>query len=178
MIEQLIALQAKVYANAAAKGFWEKGAEENRGERVMLIVSELGEALESHRKNRWAKNGATYVGMKNPAWEGYFKEYIKDTVEDELADVAIRILDYTGGFNVSLVDRDYRKESTGNFGHDLLRIVHYCICAYYEEPGKDWGYALAALIKFCEWWDIPLLQHVNWKFHYNTTREYKHGKKY
>jgi hypothetical protein len=106
-------------------------------------------------------------------------------VEDEIADAVIRILDYTAGWDIPLLEREYRKQSTGNFGHDVLRIVQYCLYAYHLDtddtvqfPGKDWGYVLTAIIKFCEWYNINLLQHVQWKMQYNRTRPHKHGKSY
>lgn len=66
---------------AREKGFWEK--ERNVGEMLMLIVSELGEAIEAHRT----------------ASHGLLK---KDTFEDELADTAIRLFDLCGGLGIDL----------------------------------------------------------------------------
>lgn len=66
---------------AREKGFWEK--ERNVGEALMLIVSELGEAIESHRSGEF--------GLEK-----------KDTFEDELADTAIRLFDLCGGLGIDL----------------------------------------------------------------------------
>ncbi len=89
-----------IYELNKAKGFWDN--ERNVGEMLMLIVSELGEAMEAHRKHQFSD------------WEGYhneegqngaseaFKANIKDTFEDEIADVAIRLLDLTGGLGIDL----------------------------------------------------------------------------
>ncbi len=41
------------HQNAKDKGFWDK--ERNIGELLMLITSELAEALEAHRKSRTSK---------------------------------------------------------------------------------------------------------------------------
>ena len=49
----------------------------------MLIVSELGEAVEAHRSGRF--------GLER-----------KDTFEDELADTVIRIFDLCGGLGIDL----------------------------------------------------------------------------
>ena len=49
----------------------------------MLIVSELGEAVEAHRSGRF--------GLAR-----------KDTFEDELADTVIRVFDLCGGLGVDL----------------------------------------------------------------------------
>lgn len=66
---------------ARKKGFWDK--KRNVGEMLMLIVSELGEAIESHRS-------------------GEFGLGRKDTFEDELADTAIRLFDLCGGLKIDL----------------------------------------------------------------------------
>lgn len=53
------------------------------GQKLALIQGELGEALEAHRKNRW--------GLEE-----------KDTFEDELADVFIRLMDLCGYFGIDI----------------------------------------------------------------------------
>jgi len=69
------------YKSSKEKGFWDK--ERNVGEALMLIVSELGEAIEAHRHGK--------LGLEE-----------KDTFEDELADTAIRLFDLCGGLNIDL----------------------------------------------------------------------------
>jgi NTP pyrophosphatase (non-canonical NTP hydrolase) len=87
-------LAQQIYIANKDKGFWDK--ERNVGEVLMLIVSELGEALEAHRKNRVAD------------WDAFenqnitFAVAIKDSFEDELADAVIRILDYCGGTGIDI----------------------------------------------------------------------------
>lgn len=81
-------LVEKAFENANNKGFWEDFAwpdnhcESNKlnaiGNRLMLIVSELGEALEALRKND------------------------EDNFKEELADVAIRLGDLCGGLGIDL----------------------------------------------------------------------------
>lgn len=72
---------AECHGNAKVKGFWDK--ERNVGEMLMLITSELGEAIEAHR-------------------HGQFGLEKKDTFEDELADTAIRLFDMCGGLGIDL----------------------------------------------------------------------------
>ena len=68
---------------AKEKGFWDK--ERNIGEALMLIVTELAEAMEAHRKQDQAN----------------FKE--------ELADTFIRLLDLCGGLNIDMEEEIYQK---------------------------------------------------------------------
>ena len=58
------------------QGFWEP---DNTGEKIALMHSELSEALEADRKNLDAEHIPGFTG-----------------VEEELADVIIRILDFAG----------------------------------------------------------------------------------
>lgn len=170
-----------MYETAKSKGFWPE--DRDKGEAAMLIVSELGEALEAHRKKHTAifhVGDPVYVyliGYDSKLFSQVFKTHVKDTLQDEIADTVIRLLDFCGGFKHELLYRDYRKESTGNFGHDLFRIIHYIDSAYHNGP-KDWGYVLSALLHFCSWYKIDIFQHVQWKMRFNTTREHKHGKDY
>jgi len=66
---------------ARDKKFWER--ERNVGEMLMLVVSELGEAIEAHRIGNFG------VGRK-------------DTFEDEIADAVIRLFDLCGGLGINL----------------------------------------------------------------------------
>lgn len=70
---------------AVSKGFWEK--ERNIGEALMLIVTELAEAMEAHR-------------IKD---EANFKE--------ELADTFIRLLDLCGGLKIDIEDEISKKSN-------------------------------------------------------------------
>lgn len=99
---------AKIYANNVNKGFWDK--ERNVGEMLMLVTSELSEALEADRKNRRANPEALQLLMdKGHTWEqskavfvDVFKDNVKDTFEDELADAVIRLLDIAEGMKIDL----------------------------------------------------------------------------
>ena len=99
-------LAQEIHANALDKGFWQKN--KNIPEKLMLIVSELGEACEALRNNNTFKNRVhdskevygKYVDQQEIAnaddWEGFvgnFQTFIKDSYEDELADTIIRLLD-------------------------------------------------------------------------------------
>lgn len=70
----------------------------NISEMLMLIVSELGEAQEALRKNK----RADMRGGINEMLPQVFEDYIKDTFEDELADVFIRLGDLCGYLNIDI----------------------------------------------------------------------------
>jgi len=79
-----------------AKGFYDR--EFNIGERLMQVVGELGEALESDRKGFHYKEN---LDDTNPS-EYNFMKMVKDSMEDELADAIIRLLDMVGYMNINI----------------------------------------------------------------------------
>ena len=100
---------------AVKKGFYE--SDRNIGELLMLIVSELGEALEAHRGEKFADwdifDSDCELDMEElraDAPEKYkieirnncFKLFIKDRFEDELADVFIRLADLCGYMGIDI----------------------------------------------------------------------------
>ncbi len=112
---ELNKLRDKIHENAKAKGFWDNPRE--IGTLLMLIVSELSEALEADRKQKYANNSAFYsqlrysglsledFNIQNPNYEWIktqFELYIKDSFEDELVDTIIRILDICGSKNIDI----------------------------------------------------------------------------
>jgi NTP pyrophosphatase (non-canonical NTP hydrolase) len=105
---------SQAHGMAKSKGFWE--GERNKSELLMLIVSELAEAMEALRKDHFADKVAAeslyqdiqvnlwddeYNIMDGP-WKAGFEANIKSSFEDELADVAIRLFDLCGGLGVDL----------------------------------------------------------------------------
>ena len=96
-------LAKEIHLNARSKGFFD--AEKNIGEMLCLIHSEVSEALEADRKNHYTKlkkdwyikgladpnYGASFCD--NEAFKKEFKNSVKNTFEDELADIMIRVMD-------------------------------------------------------------------------------------
>lgn len=93
------------HSNAVAKGFWDGGINIPRS--LLLIISELTEAMEADRGDRFAKVDEFNESIANTDntddnFSFAFKEKIKDSLEDELADAVIRIFDLAGGLNMDL----------------------------------------------------------------------------
>ena len=89
-------LAKEIHSNNVSKGFYLD--KKNIGEMLALIHSEVSEALEADRIDNYAEMDETlWEDMNRDLDEDYFehafKEYCKDTFEDELADIVIRVLD-------------------------------------------------------------------------------------
>ena len=96
-------LSQQIHENAKSKGFYE--GEKNTGEMLCLIHSEVSEALEADRKGKFTVLSEDWhlQGMANKnfgktfsdddVFKMRFEDSVKDTFEDELADIMIRVMD-------------------------------------------------------------------------------------
>lgn len=118
------AIAKEIHENNKNKGFYDEP--KNIGEMLCLIHSEVSEALEADRNGKYAQGNIVTINSfrVDEMFVADFKIGVKDTFEDELADIMIRVMD------------------------------------------------LAAFK------GINLEQHILAKMRFNSTREYKHGKKY
>ncbi len=174
-------LAAEINETAKASGFWD--TERNMGEMLMLIISELAEALEEHRTNK-SLFYLSYTGKP----EG---------IITELADAAIRILDtiYSQweeprhGYIRTHFKEEMKKQLMlatsktrehyvvgDNFGENLFRAS-----AFVVKAGANPMWLIPALVYIDrmalalggDLWDV-----ARKKMEYNKTRPYKHGKEY
>lgn len=100
-------LRDKAHLASKRKGFYDKPREV--GTALMLTVSELSEALEADRKGRYADLKTFELCKKSPKAKDdpeyiktMFEKLIKDTLQDEMADTVIRILDLCGHLNIDI----------------------------------------------------------------------------
>lgn len=99
----------QAYEMAKNNGFWD--TERNVPEMLMLVVSEVAEALEALRKDQRADPFIAEISYNDlehlndqskELWKKSFEDSIKSTFEDEIADVAIRLFDLCGGLGIDL----------------------------------------------------------------------------
>jgi NTP pyrophosphatase (non-canonical NTP hydrolase) len=92
-----------IHATVKAKGFWDKPRE--TGTLLMLIVTELSEAMEAYRNNKHA-NKISLVELlhdNNPkSFVKLFENFVKDTFEDEITDVFIQLFDFIGFLQIDI----------------------------------------------------------------------------
>ena len=195
-MKELNDLAKQIHQNAKDKGFWD--SPRNTGEIFMLIISELSEALEAHRKGRRADviyisklESDGYTWEDSPiSFNDAFLSKIKDTVEDELADAVIRILDFCfvreydleAILNMGSVMNCCNAKPTDNFGHNLMCISVTVGEAFLEQDKKSCGPLLGCAIKAIQSLEkhmgFDLIRHIELKMKYNATRERMHGKAY
>lgn len=92
--EQLNALKERAYKTAVEHGFHEE--EKSDAYWLGLVMSEAGEAINADRKGDHADTKGFEDGLAKFPPMDCFNAYIKDTVEDEIADIVIRLLDFAG----------------------------------------------------------------------------------
>lgn len=92
------------FDNARAKGFYENPP--SVAERIALIHSEASEALECDRKDRYCLMSPVGTKemqkQKDEEFVNDFRNYIKDTFEDEIADIVIRVMDLAASMSIDL----------------------------------------------------------------------------
>ena len=124
-MKDLNELRDKAYQCAVEHGWHE---EKHSNEHFLcLVISELMEAVEADRKDNHAdikyyenriSNSLICRGIlpSRPKEKGYeiaYRDFIKDTVEDELADACIRLFDLSGlnDINLGEISMDELKDS-------------------------------------------------------------------
>lgn len=105
----------------------------SKGQMLMLIVSEVAETLEANRGRTNTLNRKGFESdIKNGAETGYekhdnivfkegFERCIKNSEEDEIADIIIRCLDYCGGFNIDIdwhIEQKLKYNNLRAYKHD------------------------------------------------------------
>ncbi len=177
-------LAKEAFEDAKVKGFYDN--DPSNEHLLMLVITELAEAIEADRKGNRA-NLFMYEGSNKT--NEYYKAFINNTVESELADAVIRLLSlvgYRGIYTYTDINNTCDKVSkTYGFISDVFKhkafveIIYYIIYGIYTSEFKN-GICLAVsdIENLCKHLNIDLWYHVELKMKYNKSREILHGKKY
>lgn len=181
-------LAKKAFENAKEKGFHEKPNTD--AHLLMLVACELAEAVEADREGR-RSDRRTYNFLLQEYGEQLekhlFEMHIKDTVEDELADAVIRLLDFVGVKGYDIPENCITEEKIKNEAEDArewmlnrsFADVVFTSCLVNIESAKEIPEALMySIFVVAELYGIDLIWHIKEKMIYNETREMLHGKSY
>lgn len=187
-------LKEKAHSNAVKHGFW---AERPSGEHcLMLVITEVAELVEADRKGNIAvikhirKQNNLAAAQKvrmidevenAPDFNAAFIENIKDTMEDEMADVAIRLFDLAGAlgidFDMMKPCRYYRAYHKFSFTENA-----FALCKGLSRDNinifKRIQFGLHYITGWAKSQGVNLDWHVEAKMRFNATRPMKHGKAY
>ncbi|WP_301704125.1 hypothetical protein [uncultured Parabacteroides sp.] len=192
-MEKLNELRNRAYKTAREHGFHD---EELSNEHLLcLVISELMEAIEADRKGKYfpIDEIEEYNNLqKDKFCIPVFKNYIKDTVEDELADVVIRLLDLAGLRDIDLSALQEPLFDKFNINPEFIswkfqlkemsfteRIFFLCSIFSSGEGIEDIvRSAILTIFLNADILGIDLLWHIDQKMKYNELRPAMHGKKY
>lgn len=176
-------LAKQIHENAKAKGFYD-----NKDNRYFLraqafeIIKEVAEFHEAYKKG---KDGSGDWELESPEEVGdspVFEACIKDTWQDELADIMIRLLDYGAfvGFEFPKYNSFTRNYFSDHyeFGSDCLDWVAKLTDMAYENINWQMSESIYYVLDFANTLNCNLEWHIQAKMAYNATRERLHGKKF
>ena len=169
-------LAAKAHENAVKHGFWERKFSNEHC--LCLVFTEVCEAVEADRKG----NYADYDGYaKMPNKQIGFEQFVKNSVEDELADVAIRLADFAGELDIDFTKmqpcRYYRA-----FGKFSFTENAFALCKGLSRDSisieKRIQFGMDYVFNWAHNRGIDLSAYIDAKMRYNIMRPIRHGKKY
>lgn len=184
-------LRDQAYSIAYEHGFHDK--EQSLEHFLMLVITELSEAVEADRKGKRANKEQFLRYENSTTYRHCFETYIKDSVEDELADAAIRLLDIAGMCEIDISIIEHENFPDTYFLKELLQEFHkWCsVCKFTEIAYSACNVitdsfsietkiplALYVVKTYCAIRNIDLLWHIQKKMEYNKNRPPLHGKRY
>ena len=192
--DKLNGYMKEVWAIASAHGWHEHPL--SMEHYLGLIMTEMAEAVEADRNGKRANTEAMADLLKVQAeseeglsahwydmWYGeYYKMYVKGSIDEEFADVVIRILDMA---NERHHGEMYPWHGYDNYGEQFRREKSFVENAwFFLKEVLNYGTmnisdSVSYMYAWADYLGIDLDTHIKWKMKYNELRPYKHGgKKY
>lgn len=179
-------LRDKAYKIAKDKGFHDENYSDEH--HLVLVISELSEALEAYRRgnclyrnvyneekervnNRLNKNDIL-------GFDFIFGNRIKDTFEDELADTVIRLLDLAGYKKIRVYEEGYLNLSveSKSIPEHIYILISKLSSGFYLQYKIN--FCIKYIFKLSKKMGIDILWHIENKMRFNELRSYKHGKRF
>ena len=185
-------LRDRAYQCACEHGFHE--TEHSDAHWMMLIVTEISEAVDADRKGKHADilkfkrefSFNKYFTSEPIRFKNAFEKCIKGSVEEELADIVIRCLDLAGNMNIDIDSCSLFSSCYVNSSLSFTENIFAISTIIYEPKFGVQGVSLHDKINrviastFClaELFGVDLLWHIEQKMKYNELRPMLNGKKY
>ena len=189
--EELMKLVNRVHDNAVRHGWHEEKLSADHW--LMMIITEVCEMIEADRKGKHANKEWFIQRMKESGADDKdfiytFKASIKDSVEDELSDICIRIMDmagelYTTDDFVARVlildcflkpDKAIKEVLDGNTLTEISMLAVRKLVSVEREPLDNIAIVFLFLYSIARIHGIDLERHIKQKMHYNELRPYHH----
>ena len=191
-------LKERAYEVAVKHGWYDENW--SMIHRIMMVVTELCEAIEADRNGKHANRKMFETQLNEMKFDGVwmycFRQYIKDTVEDEFADAVIRILTIAGQMGIVFPEDTLSEENISNglrvaneasksklldreytLPEELYMLISDLVSL--EDETTHIGEVLFMLLVIAKRRGIDIEWHVEQKMKYNELRTYRHGgKKY
>ena len=163
------------------------------GHFLMLAITEISEIVDADRKSKRAmirefKRQAQQpqlINRKTKHWQYCFEIWVKDSFEDEMADVCIRLFDIAGCFHYDISPKgveDYGNMYFATFPNKSVTQITYDLCHLLTDEEDSPEVRARLVLDIVKSWaqlmDIDLVWHIEQKMKYNELRPQKHGKKY
>lgn len=168
-------LAKQAFEAAQSKGFFNNSTNEHE---LMLVVSELSELIEADRIGRRADLASWDECYEKYGMEEAFEIVIKDTVEDEMADAALRVLSSMGKRNHRVMNAPAMVFENDKKLTDKIFALTTLIIDSVEFTELDSNMILSSIMRLAKEMNIDLAFHVTEKMKYNEYREELHGKAY
>ena len=187
-IEKLQGWAKRVHQNACAHGWHEE--KKSDAHWLCMVITEVAEAVEADRKGQRANTQAMRetlriqkkgdIGLTERWYQDwfpvYYNEYIKGSIDEEFADICIRIFDFAfekfgEGMKWWCYSMDFERRS-------FTETAHRFIPGVLNSDTMNLSESIAFMYEWAKYLGIDLDFHIEAKMRYNESRPYKHGKAY
>ena len=183
----------KAYENAKVKGFYKPDLDINQA--LMLIITEMGEAIQASRHNRHGSIDGYNTYLEVSDEHVAYEESLEGTVESEFADITLRIISLLGWYdsqNTICLMNDTELKKTEEFHKVEFEHGNYCLptamyliitrITYFPfSCSPAWMNTLrlqdilVQVFALAHAEGIDIVEHIKLKMQYNESRPYLHG---
>ena len=197
----ILELVHESHSLAKEKGFWDQ--EKNSKEDIMLIIANLGDVIKAYKKkkhSKWDLFSDSFYNDKPTTLDNFnpedFNAFIKDSFEDEISNVILRVTDFIGGYKIDMaqnhpwikdclhVDLNTffsrvapSEKYSNNIGDWMNKSIKECV---YNSNEEDHGclHMLFYLGSIIEHFGINIEKHLLYKIAFNKSRPHLYGRSY